>query len=175
MQGNVLWQRDFGAMRTAAGFGEGSSPTIHNGTLVVPWDHEGDSFIVALDAKTGEEKWKVARDEGTTWATPLVTEYEGQTQVITNGKNRVRSYDLSNGDLIWECGGQASNPIPSPVRFRDTVIVMTGFRGYAIYCIPLSQGGHHRQRQDRLASRGCGTLCAFAAAVPGPAVLYEIQ
>ena len=141
MDGNVLWSRDFGAMRTVASFGEGSSPAVHQGMLVVPWDHEGDSFIVALDAKSGEEKWKVARDEGTTWSTPLITEFANQTQVITNGKNRVRSYDLRNGELIWECGGQASNPIPSPVRFQDNVICMTGFRGYAIYSIPLDSRG----------------------------------
>jgi outer membrane protein assembly factor BamB len=56
MNGKVLWDRDFGAMRTVATFGEGSSPAVHAGTLVVPWDHEGDSFYVALDAKTGDEK-----------------------------------------------------------------------------------------------------------------------
>lgn len=141
MNGKVLWQRDFGAMQTAAQFGEGSSPALNGDTLVVPWDHEGDSFLVALNASDGEERWKVARDEGTTWATPLITEFEGRVQVVTNGKNRVRSYDLNSGELIWECGGQASNPIPSPVRYKDNVICMTGFRGNAVYSIPLSARG----------------------------------
>lgn len=141
MNGKPLWDRDFGAMKTIVGFGEGSSPAVHNGTVVVPWDHEGDSFLVALDAKTGDEKWKVSRDEGTTWSTPLITEFAGQTQVVASGKNRVRSYDLESGKLIWECGGQASNPIPSPVRHGDNVICMTGFRGYAILSIPLSSKG----------------------------------
>ncbi len=105
------------------------------------WDHEGDSFIVALEALTGNEKWRQPRDEQTTWATPLITEYDGRTQVITNGSNRVRSYDLGTGELIWECGGQVGNPIPTPVRFENNVIVMTGFRGNAIYSIPLSSQG----------------------------------
>lgn len=139
--GKKLWERDLGKMQTRAQFGEGSSPAVHDGTLVVPFDHEGESFIVALDAKTGEEEWRQTRDEATTWSTPLITEYEGRTQVITNGSTRVRSYDLANGELIWECGGQAGNPIPTPVRFEDNVIVMTGFRGYAIYSIPLSASG----------------------------------
>lgn len=141
MNGKVLWNRDFGLMKTVANFGEGTSPALYGDTLVVPWDHEGDSFIVALNAVNGEEKWKVNRDEGTTWATPLITEFDGRVQVITNGKNRVRSYDLKTGEIIWECGGQASNPIPSPVRYKDNVICMTGFRGYAIYSIPLSASG----------------------------------
>ncbi|MCC9656232.1 outer membrane protein assembly factor BamB family protein [Rhodopirellula halodulae] len=141
LEGKQLWDVNLGQMQTRAQFGEGSSPSIHNDVLVVPWDHEGESFIVALDAQTGEEKWRQSRDEQTTWSTPLITEYDGRTQVITNGSKRVRSYDLMTGELIWECGGQAGNPIPSPVRFEDNVIVMTGFRGYAIYSIPLNSKG----------------------------------
>lgn len=128
-------------MRTVASFGEGSTPAVAEGFLIVPWDHEGDSFVVALDAVSGEEKWKMPRDEGTTWSTPLITEFNGRHQVVMNGAKRVRSYDLQTGESIWECGGQASNPIPSPVRFEDSVICMTGFRGYAIYSIPLSSQG----------------------------------
>lgn len=141
LNGKQLWDVNLGQMQTRAQFGEGSSPAVHNGTLVVPWDHEGESFIVALDARTGDEKWRQSRDEQTTWSTPLITQYKGRTQVITNGSNRVRSYDLATGDIIWECGGQVGNPIPTPVRFEDNVIVMTGYRGYAIYSIPLSAKG----------------------------------
>lgn len=141
MNGKVLWDRNLGTMQTRAKFGEGSSPALYQGTLVVPFDHEGESFIVALDAKSGDEKWKQSRDERTTWATPLITEFDGRVQVITNGQNRVRSYDLASGDLIWECGGQKGNPIPTPVRFEDNVIVMTGFRGFAVYSIPLDSKG----------------------------------
>jgi outer membrane protein assembly factor BamB len=60
--------------------------------------------------------------------------------VIANGK-RVRSYDLATGKQIWECGGQVSNPIPSPILFGDQVICMTGYRGNAIYCISLDSEG----------------------------------
>jgi outer membrane protein assembly factor BamB len=141
LDGDVIWNVDLGQMQTRNAFGEGSSPALHKGTLVVPWDHEGDSFIVALDATNGEEKWRMPRDERTTWATPLITDYDGRSQVIANGSNRVRSYDLETGELIWECGGQVGNPIPSPVRYEDNAIVMTGFRGFAIYSIPLSAKG----------------------------------
>jgi outer membrane protein assembly factor BamB len=141
LDGKQLWDVNLGQMQTRAQFGEGSSPAVHDGTLVVPWDHEGESFIVALDAKTGREMWRKTRDEQTTWATPLITQYDGRAQVITNGSKRVRSYDLATGDVIWECGGQVGNPIPTPVRFQDNVIVMTGYRGYAIYSIPLSAKG----------------------------------
>ena len=141
LDGKLQWQRDLGRMQTRNAFGEGSSPTLHDDTLVVTWDHEGPSFIVALDANTGDTRWRVERDEPTTWATPLVVDAAGRKQVITNGTNRVRSYDLETGRLIWECGGQATNPIPSPVMLDNVVFCMTGYRGFAIYAISLDATG----------------------------------
>lgn len=141
LDGHLQWKRDLGRMETRNDFGEGSSPALFGDTLVLTWDQEANSFITALDAETGETRWKVDRDEPTTWATPLITEYQGVTQVITNGTNRVRSYDLRTGELIWACGGQFTNPIASPVRFQDLAIAMTGYRGYAVYAVPLSACG----------------------------------
>jgi outer membrane protein assembly factor BamB len=97
--------------------------------------------VVALDANTGSERWRVNRDERTTWATPLVVEHDGRTQLVMNGSNRVRSYDLADGELIWECGGQAANPIPSPLTTNGLVYCMTGYKGFAVYAIPLNATG----------------------------------
>jgi outer membrane protein assembly factor BamB len=141
LDGQLQWKRDLGEMHTRNGFGEGSSPALHGNSLVVTWDHEGDSAIYALDARNGNTLWQKERDEPTTWATPFIVEHEGTTQVITNGTKRVRSYDLATGALLWECGGQAVNPIPSPVSLDGLVFVMTGYKGYAVYAIPLSARG----------------------------------
>jgi len=141
MDGNKKWEKDLGQMKTRNAFGEGASPALYENRLVVPWDHESGSFIVVFDATTGEEKWRKPREEVTTWATPLVVPYEGRVQVITSGMTRVRSYDLETGEVIWECGGQGPNPIPSPVLLDDKVIVMTGFQRFAAYSIPLSSKG----------------------------------
>ncbi len=141
MDGNLRWKKDLGIMHTRHMFGEGSSPALHGDTLVINWDHEGQSFITALDANTGETKWKVDRDEETTWNTPLIVEHSGKTQVIVNGMNRARSYDLENGEVIWECGGQAMGAVPTPVVYKDLAFLMTGHRGAALYAIPLNAQG----------------------------------
>lgn len=141
LDGNLIWEKDLGDMETRNGFGEGASPTIYGDTLLVPWDHEKDSHLFALDAKTGEVKWEIDRDEPTTWVTPLVIEAAGKTQVILNGTNRSRSYDINNGELIWECGGQVSNPIATAVVYEDLVYCMTGHRGSAVVAIPLDAEG----------------------------------
>ena len=104
-------------------FGEGSSPVLDGETLIVNWDHEGDSFLYALDARTGETKWRVAReDEGTSWSTPLVVEHDGKHQVVVSATGRVRGNDLMSGEVIWECGGQTGNAIPSPVTIDGKVV-----------------------------------------------------
>ena len=139
MQGNLVWEKDLGDMTTARNFGEGSSPALHGNTIVVNWDHEGESFIVALDKKTGEEIWKVDRDERTSWATPIVVEHNGKAQVITSATNRIRSYDLATGAQIWECGGMTRNVIPNPVVANGIVYLMSGFRGNALLAINLDK------------------------------------
>src|SRR5690606_11833483 len=70
--GNIIWQRDFGQMEKHMSFGEGSSPFLFKDKLFILWDHEGDSYLYALDKKTGNIDWKAERDVNTSWSTPLV-------------------------------------------------------------------------------------------------------
>ena len=152
--GETKWSRDLGQQVTRAQFGEGASPSVDvaSGTLIVPWDDERDSKLYALDAATGETKWSVERDERTTWSTPLITEFDGRTQVVCNG-GTVRSYDIADGSLIWQCSGMTGNPIPTPVRFEDSVICMTGYQGYAVKAIALSAEGDVTDKDAVLWSR----------------------
>jgi outer membrane protein assembly factor BamB len=129
MNGKLLWQQDLGDKRMRNEFGEGTSPALYKDKLFVVWDHQGESFIAALDARTGKEVWKVARQEIDSWATPLVVEAPGGAQVVTGAMNRIRSYDAATGTLVWEAGGLTMNPIPSPVAADGLVILMSGFRG----------------------------------------------
>lgn len=141
LEGKLLWSKSLGQMRTRNAFGEGSSPLLTGDTMVINWDHEGDDFIVALDKKTGEEKWRKTRDEITTWSTPLAVDFEGKTQIIVSATNRIRSYDLATGNQIWECGGMTTNVIPSPVTADGIVYAMSGFRGSAVRAIRLGGTG----------------------------------
>ena len=140
-QGNLEWERDFGRMQTKMSFGEGSSPALFGSTIVINWDHEGDDFIVAMDKETGKELWRQPRDEETSWATPLIVQHGGQTQVVTAATRKIRCYDLASGRLIWECAGLTPNAIPSPVAGDGTVYATSGFRGNALLAIRLGRTG----------------------------------
>ena len=141
LAGNLQWQRDLGQMRTRYGWGEATSPVVSGNSLIINWDHEDQSFITVLDTATGKTKWTQDRDEPTSWATPLVVDHDGRTQLIVNGTTRVRSYDLSTGHVIWQCGGQTVNAIPSPLAADGFVYCMSGYRGSAAYAIALGATG----------------------------------
>jgi outer membrane protein assembly factor BamB len=138
MDGQLLWQKDLGDKQMRMQFGEGSTPVVHGNRVVIVWDHQGQSFIVALDARSGEEMWRAAREEIDSWATPLVVEHNGRQQVVTNGMNRLRSYDLETGKIVWESQGTTMNAIPSPVAADGVVFVTSGFRGNNLKAIRLA-------------------------------------
>jgi outer membrane protein assembly factor BamB len=135
--GNLLWQKTLGQMHSKHGHGEGSSPALHGDTLVVNWDHEERSFLVALDARTGRQRWRVARAEDTSWATPVVVEHGGAAQVVVPGTNRIRGYDLSGGAVVWECGGLSSNIVASPVAAGGIVYAGSSYDTRALLAIRL--------------------------------------
>ena len=140
MNGTLVWQKDLGDKTMRNEFGEGSTPALFGNRLVVVWDHfvPGASFIVAFDKTTGRELWRVKRDEIDTWATPLVIDVGGRPQVVVNGMNKIRSYDLETGNVVWEAPGTTMNPIPSPVYEKGVVFLMSGFRGNNLKAIRLA-------------------------------------
>ena len=138
LEGNPKWSEDFGDMSTRNGFGEGASPALHGDSVVVQWDHEGVSFIASLDKGTGRELWRRERDEVTSWATPLVVEHDGRTQVIATGTKSVTSYDLATGDVIWHGPGLTLNAIPTSVHEDGVVYLTSGYRGNAAYAVRLA-------------------------------------
>jgi outer membrane protein assembly factor BamB len=141
LKGGLVWKKEFGQQRTANGFGEGNSLALHDNILVVNWDHEGEDFIAAYDKSTGKELWRNPRDERTTWTTPLIVTHDGKQQVVVSASQRIRSYDLATGKLVWECGGMTANVIPTPVADFGMVYVMSGFRGTSLLAIRLGKTG----------------------------------
>lgn len=139
MDGTPVWSKDLGHMVTRRGHGEGSSPALFGDTIVVNWDHEGESFLVALDKTTGRELWRQARDEITSWATPLILEANGKPQVVVCATGFVRGYELATGEELWKCGGMTVNAIPSPVAGLGMVFALSGYRGDALRAIKYAE------------------------------------
>jgi outer membrane protein assembly factor BamB len=138
LNGRKLWEKDLGDKRMRSQFGEGSTPALHGKHLVHVWDHQGESFIVALDKSTGNELWRQPRKEIDTWATPLITTVNGKAQVVVPAMNQIQAYDLETGAVVWYSAGLTMNPIPSPVVEDGLAILMSGFRGNSLKAVKLA-------------------------------------
>lgn len=142
MDGKLIWQKNYDIqMKMRMSFGEGMAPVLSGDKLILVFDYEGDSFMSVLDKNTGKEIYRVSRDEKSGWAAPLVVDFGGRKQIVVAATNKVRSYDLETGKVIWECAGLGLNPIPQPVRQDDLVFVMTGYQRPNLMAIRLGKEG----------------------------------
>ena len=128
MEGEPVWSMPVEPTPTRFGWGTAASPVLHDGRLFVVNDNEEQSYFLALDAATGEELWRVRRDEGSNWATPFVWQNEARTEIITPGTDQVRSYDL-DGNLLWHLEGMSSIAIPQPFAAHGLLFVTSGYIG----------------------------------------------
>ncbi|SVA38138.1 uncharacterized protein METZ01_LOCUS90992 [marine metagenome] len=128
LDGEVVWTHELGVFNGRQRFGTAASPALHEGRLFIVNDNVTGSFLVALDAVTGEEQWRVERNEVENWATPFVWENAVRTEIVTAGLRRVRSYDL-DGQLLWELSGMTVNVVPTPFARDGLVYISSGYPG----------------------------------------------
>ena len=140
--GKLIWEKDPGVqMKMRLAFGEGAAPLLVGNQLILVFDHEAESFIVALDKRNGKELWRAARDEPSSWSTPLAIEHNGRTEIVVSATKKVRSYDPETGKVLWETAGLGSNAIPVPVHQNGIVYVMSGHRDPKLMAIKLGKQG----------------------------------
>ena len=117
LDGTLLWKKQWPPQPIYLDFGTASSPTVHAGRVYLLHDSEAESYITALDAKTGQEVWRTARPATgfprSSWTTPYVWTNEKRTEIVTLGHAMVISYDL-DGRELWRVTGM-SMPTASPV------------------------------------------------------------
>ncbi len=140
--GKLIWEKDLGVqMKMRNAFGEGAAPLLVGDRLFLVFDQEAESFIVALDKRNSKELWRAARDERSSWSTPLAIEHAGRTEIVVSATNKVRSYDPQTGKVLWESAGLGSNAIPVPVYQKGMVYVMSGHRDPKLMAIKLGKEG----------------------------------
>jgi len=126
LEGQVVWSRPFEPRATRNGWGTAASPVLHGERLYVVNDNEEESFLIALDRRTGEPIWRVERDEKSNWATPYIWKNDLRTEIVTPGTGKTRAYGL-DGELLWEFGGMSSHTIPTPLAAHGLLFVTSGY------------------------------------------------
>lgn len=128
LNGKPLWNQMFEAKKTRYGWGTAASPVLYKDRLYIVNDNEEQSYLMALDKKTGKQLWRIERDKETNWATPYVWENEKRTELIVSATKAVRSYDLG-GKLLWEFKGMSSIAIPMPFSKHGLLYIASGYVG----------------------------------------------
>jgi outer membrane protein assembly factor BamB len=131
MQGRLLWQRhlaqDHGSFLNP--WGHGSSPVIHAGKLILLCDHEPNAYLLALDVRTGETRWKAERGKDRiSHSTPLVVTTPSGPELLINSSKAIDAYDPASGALLWHADAPRQTPIPSPVFHDGTIYLSRGYR-----------------------------------------------
>jgi outer membrane protein assembly factor BamB len=126
LDGNPLWNHKLEPHRTRFGWGMAASPVLHGDRLYLVNDNEDQSYLLALDKRTGAEVWRVPRDEASNWSTPLIWQNDRRTEIVTPGSGKVRSYDL-DGKLLWSLQGMSSITIATPYEDNGLLYLSSGY------------------------------------------------
>lgn len=130
-QGKVAWQRHLGQDVSPfdVNWGAASSPTLYEDLLILLCDHEPKAYLLALDKKTGKERWRAERGDGrTSWATPLVVPGPSGPELIVNSSERVDGYDPKTGALLWWADEPNRYPCPTPIFHEGVLYLNRGSR-----------------------------------------------
>lgn len=151
-QGKKIWEKDLGAYRMRNGWGTSSSPTMHDGLVFFQIDSEEQSFLVALDAETGEERWRVNRDEESNWGSPIIWQNNVRDELVLGGAVFC-AYDPVSGDLLWQMDAKGGRSSSTPAGTDEMLVV----------------GAEDRSRRGG----GVGGLFAIRAGASGDITLAE--
>ena len=126
MDGELIWSQDFASHKIRYNWGTAASPVLYEDRLIIVNDNDEDSFLVALNKKTGEEIWRKPRDEKSNWATPYVWKNVDRTEIVVPATGKVISYSLE-GEPLWEFTGMSSITIAMPFSHEGLLYISSGY------------------------------------------------
>ena len=126
LDGRPIWSKRFEPHPIRFGWGTAAGPALFEDRLFIVNDNEEQSYLLALDKRTGEEVWRVNRDERSNWSSPYIWKNSLRTEIVTLGTGRVRSYDL-DGNLLWSLAGMSSITIATPYADGDLLYLSSGY------------------------------------------------
>jgi outer membrane protein assembly factor BamB len=131
LTGREVWSRHLGEVAPFHNrWGHGSSPALFDDLLLLQVDHDAAAYLLALDKRTGAERWKVEHEAGReriAHSTPIVVPGSSGPELVLNSGTRIEAYDPRTGALLWHAGSARQTPVPTPV-FHDGVLYLA--RGY---------------------------------------------
>ncbi len=176
MDGNLVWERREAPRSMRYGWGTAASPALHEDRLYLVNDNQDQSYVEALDKKTGEQVWRVPRDEASNWSTPFVWQNSLRKELITLGSGAVRSYDL-DGKLLWQLSGMSTITIATPYAEGDTLYFSSGYVGdrkhRPVYAVRPGASGDISLKEGETSNAWIAWCQPMAAPYNPSTLLYE--
>ena len=129
--GKLVWQRslasEYGEFENR--FAASSSPLLYRDLLLVQCDHYGESYVLAIDNATGQNRWKADRpDAWLSWASPQLSPVGqgGEHELLLSGSHRLDAYDPLSGEKLWTVRGMSRECIPTPVYGHGLIYASSG-------------------------------------------------
>jgi outer membrane protein assembly factor BamB len=173
MRGRPVWSKHLGEEYAPfdINWGHGSSPVLYKDLLVLLCDHASASYLIALDARTGKQRWKADRGKGrASYSTPLVVPAPGGDELLVNSSERIDGYDAATGDLRWYADAPRQTPIPSAVFHGGLIYMTRGYRNSPY--LALRPGGRGDVTASHVVWRATGGGSYAASLVAYDGLLY---
>ena len=168
--GNIVWHRELGRIDNY--HGPAGSPLLYRDSVIIYQDQNGGAFVTALDARTGETRWRTERGARVGWGTPIAISVGDHDELIVSSQRFVQSYDPSTGEELWRCEGMLREVIPTPAVGHGLVYCASGRAGPTLAIRPGGRGDVTRTHVEWSITRG-------SPFVPSPTVygdyLYQIN
>lgn len=144
MEGKRVWARHLGEDYPpfTNKWGHGSSPTLYDDLLILLVDHHPKAYLLALDKKTGRNRWLVDREsDRVSHSTPIVVPEPSGDALVINSSQRIDAYDPRTGALKWHAGEYRQTPIPTPQHEDGVIYLARGYRNSDVLALPVGGAG----------------------------------
>ena len=125
--GQQVWEKKVGEFKSRFPFGFGASPIVYKSNVIVANLNQSNSGIVAYDGASGAEQWRIDRNPGTSYSTPVVAKVAGREQLLLSGVRSVTAYDPENGKSLWSAPGKWDVTCGTMVWSEDLVFASGGY------------------------------------------------
>jgi outer membrane protein assembly factor BamB len=129
--GKRVWHRNLAAEHGPfqINWGHGSSPIVYKDLLILPCYHEPQSYLLAMDVKTGATRWKADRGgKVVSYSTPIIVSGSGGDELVLNTSGAIEAYRPATGEALWRIDEESRFAIPMPVHEDGVVYASRGYR-----------------------------------------------